>query len=194
MLNRLLEDIGFRLAKKPFEWVSWWWGPKWRDFIRVNPPLTADTPLWIREENSLNSVRLFGVCPDELQTEIIRYWQQPFWKRWLLTLFTPIHRKIKIWSYYQRCMSFHKVCIKNQLDEKEPISFVFEKHLGREIIHGLNKNRIQVENYLEKCAGNLRWKNNFNFFMYRCFRKDWNFFKKLMKKKLSRLSESDEKT
>ncbi len=29
--------------------------------------------------------------------------------------------------------------------------------------------------------------------MYRCFRKDWNFFKKLMKKKLARLSESDRK-
>ncbi len=52
-------------------------------------------------------------------------------KRWLLTLFTPIHRKIKIWSYYQRCISFHTVCIKNPLDEKEPIAFVFEKYLGK---------------------------------------------------------------
>lgn len=193
MQNRLLADIGIELAKKPFEWMSWWWKLRWRDFIWMDPPLTIDNPLWNREESSLKRIRLFGVFPDELQAEIIHYWQQAFWKRWLLALFTPIHRKIKIWSYYQRCISFHTVCIKNPLDEEEPIAFVFEKYLGREAIYGLNKCRIQVENYLEQHAGNLTWKNNNNFFMYRCFRKDWNFFKKLMKKKLARLSEPDRK-
>jgi hypothetical protein len=191
MQNRLLADIGIELAKKPFEWMSWWSGLKWGDFIWMDPPLTIDNPLWSREESSLKKIRLFGVSPDELQAEIIHYWQQAFWKRWLLTLFTPIHRKIKVWTYYQRCRSFHKVCIKNPFDEKEPIAFIFEKCLGKEAIYGLNKCRIQVENYLGQHAGNLKWKNNNNVFMYRCFRKDWNFFKKLMQKKLARLSESD---
>lgn len=191
MQNRLLANIGNELAKKPFEWVSWRWGPKWIAFISVDPPLTVDNPLWNREESNLKRIQLFGLSPDELQAEIIHYWQQVFWKRWLLGLFTSIHRKIKVWSYYQCCRSFHKVCIKNPLDEKEPINFVFEKYLGKEATHRLNKCRIQVENYLEQRGGNLKWKNNNDFFMYRCFKKDWDFFKKLMKKKLARLSASD---
>lgn len=87
-------------------------------------------------------------------------------KRQLLTLFTPIHCKIKLWFYYQRCISFHTVCIKNPFDEKEPIAFVFEKYLGGEATYGLNKRRFQIENYLEQRTGNLKWKNN-NGFMHR---------------------------
>jgi hypothetical protein len=193
MQNSLLANIGNELAKKPFEWMSWWWGLRWGDFISVDPPLTVDNPLWNREESNLKSVQLFGLSPDELQAEVIHYWQQAFWKRWLLGLFTPIHRKIKLLAYYHRCKSFHTVCIKNLFDEEKPIAFVFEKYLGIDALYGLNKRRIQIENYLEQRTGNLKWKNN-NDFMHRCFRKDWGFFKKLMKKKLAMLSESDKKS
>jgi hypothetical protein len=191
MQNRLLEAIGNGLAKKPFEWVSWWWwGPKWVAFISVDPPVTVNNPLWRREENNLKSVRLFGLSPDELQAEIILYWQQPFWKRWLLGLFTSINRKIKLWSYYHRCLSFREVCIENLFDIKKPIDFVFEQYLG-EVTRWFNKNRIQLENYIEKHAGNLRAQNNLNFSISIFLKENWQFFSKLMEKKISQLPIED---
>ena len=191
MLNRLLADIGNGLAKKPFERISWWWGPRWVDFISVDQPLTVDNPLWQRDKSSLKNIRLFGLSPDELQAEIIAYWQQPFWKRWLLGLFTSIHSKIKLWSYYHRCLSLHKVCKKDRYGTNEPIELVFEQYLGIEMLHRLNKNRIQFENYFEKRAGNLTIKNNLSHLHSLFIRKHWKLFSKLMKKKLSQLSTED---
>lgn len=188
MLNRLLADIGNGLAKKPFERIFWWWGPRWVDFISVDQPLTVENPLWQRDESSLKNVRLFGLSPDELQTQIIHYWQQPFWKRWLLGLFTSIHSKIKLWSYYHRCLSFRKVCIKDRYGTNEPIDLVFEQYLGIKMVDRLNKNRIQFENYFEKRAGNLTIKNNLGHLRSVFARKHWQLFSKLMKKKLSQLS------
>ncbi len=193
MPNWLLDDIGYDLAKKPFERVSWWWVVKWNTFISIDDsPLTVDNPLWLREENSLESVRLFGLHPSALQGEIIHYWQQAFWVRRLLDLFTPIQNKIKLWSYYQRCLSFHEVYVKNPFEEKEPINFVFEKYLGKEARNRLKRCRAQFENHIEKRAGNEKWIKNNEFFLCCHFKKDWDFFVKLMKKKLTRLSsESD---
>ena len=193
MQNSLLVDIGKGLAKKPFERMFWCWGPRWSDFIRVDPPLTEDTPLWQRDQNSLNSVRLFDLSPDELQDRITFYWQQAFWKRCLLGLFTSIHSKIKLWSYYHRCLSFREVCIKNQFNAREPIDFVFEQYLGREIIQQLNRSRIQFENYLDKRAGSLRIKNNLNFLQSIFIIDNGRFFSKLMKKKLAQLSTESDK-
>lgn len=192
MDNWLLEDIGNELAKKPFERVFWWRETKWNVFISIDSPLTIDKPLWLREENNLRSLRLFYLHPNELQKEIIHFWQQPFWKRWLLDLFTSIRIKIKLWSYYQRCLAFREIYIKNPYDEKEPIDFVFEQYLGREARYGLKKCRIQFENYFEKHTGNLKWIKNNKFFIDRHFKKDWDYFVKLMNKKLTQLfSESD---
>jgi hypothetical protein len=187
MLNGLLQDIGNELAKKPFEKISWWWGPRWNAFISIQPSLTESTPLWDRDENSLQSVRLFGLRPDELQAEIVHYWQQPFWKRWFLRLFTSINSKIKLWSYYQRCLSFREVCIENLYVTTEPIALVFEQYLGREIMHGLHRNRIKFENYLEKRAGSLKWIQNNEFFISKFLWKNGQLFSKLIKKKLSKL-------
>ena len=182
MLNRLLADIGNGLAKKPFERISWWWGPRWVDFISVDQPLTVDNPLWQRDKSSLKNIRLFGLSPNALQAEIIDYWQQPFWKRWLLSLFTSIHSKIKLWSYYHRCLSFRKVCKKDRYGE--PIDLIFEQ----EVMDRLRKSRIQFENYIEKRAGNLTIKNNLGHLRSVFARKHWQLFSKLVKKKLSQLS------
>lgn len=188
MLNRLLADIGNGLSKKPFERISWWWGPRWVDFISVDQTLTVDNPLWQRNKSSLKNIRLFGLSPDELQAEIVDYWQQPFWKRWFLGLFTSIHSKIKLWSYYHRCLSLHKVCKKDRYGTNEPIDLVFEQYLGIEMLHRLNKNRIHFENHFEKRAGNLTIKNNLGHLRSVFARKHWQLFSKLVKKKLSQLS------
>lgn len=188
MQNWLLEDIGNDLAKKPFERMSWWWGPKWVDFINADLPLTVDNPLWLREEISLKSVRLFELHPDELQAEIIYYCQQPFWKRWLLDLFTPIQNKIKLWSYYQRCLSFRKVFIEYPFVAKERIAFTSEQDMVRKLTHQFNRSRIRLENYLEKRAGNLKWvQNNLDILLTNFLKKGWRFNLKLMKKKLTKL-------
>lgn len=192
MYSWFLDDIGNELAKKPFEHVSWWWGPKWSSFINIDSPLSIDKPLWSREENSLGSVRLFGLRPNELHDEIIQYWQQPFWKRWLLSLFTPIRNKIKLWSYYQRCLSFRQLLKKDYLFD-EP-GFVFGLYLKKEARQGLKRCRIQLENYLEKRAGNLKWIQNNEFFIVIHFQKNWNYFKKLIKKELARLFSEEERS
>lgn len=192
MRNSLLEEIGNGLARKPFERVSSRWGPKWGVFISAYPPLTVDNPLWRREESSLASLRLFGLSPDELQAEIVRYWQQAFWKRWLLGLLTPIHRKIKLLSYYHRCLSFREIAIKNLFDAKEPIAVVFKQYLGREVLNKLNRSRIQLENYVDKRAGNLKWIQSNKFFLEKYIYINRRAFLKLMKKKLTQLPiESD---
>lgn len=188
MLNRLLADIGNELAKMPFERVFWWWGPKWLDFISVDSPLTFDNPLWQRDKKSLRKARLFGLSPDELQAEIIHYWQQPFWKRWILALFTSIYSKIKLWSYYHRCLALREVCIEDLYAIHEPIALVFEQHLGKEMVKKLYRSTIKFDKYLEKRAGNLRIKDKVGSWQNTFLVKNSRFFSKLMNKKLSQLS------
>ena len=98
MLTMLLQDIGQRLSKQPFSWMSWWRGLRWGAFISIHPPLTEKTPLWSRDDSSLKSIKLFRLSPNELQAEITRYWEKPFWHRWLLRLFTSIGSKnLSLW-------------------------------------------------------------------------------------------------
>jgi hypothetical protein len=165
MLTMLLESMGHRLAKKPFEWMSWWWSVRWGDFISIDPQLTKENPLWSleRDDNSLKSIRLFELYPDELQAEIARYWEKSFWRQWLSRLFTPIESKITIWSYYQRCLSFREVQRQNPQIDQRLIIYTPEQSLVSVLVKGLNKDNLAFENYLEKNTGNLRWmQNNFN--------------------------------
>ncbi len=192
MQNRLLVDIGNGLTKKAFEKI-FWWGPRWLDLISIDPPLSIDKPLWYRDEKTLKQVRLFDLSPEELQAEIIDYWQKPFWKRWHLDLFTSIQNKVKLWSYYHQCLAFREICIDNVFDAQEPIDVIFENLLGKEIWYQVNKNRIQFEHCLEKSAGNLDLEEHLNFLQDMLLRKNGRFFTKLLKKKLMQLSEIDKK-
>lgn len=87
----IIEDLGRQLANKPFEWMSWWWGIKWGVFIEIFLQLSRENPLWLREQAELEHLRLFRKTPDQLQLQIVSYWQKPSWRRWLLRLFTDIN-------------------------------------------------------------------------------------------------------
>ena len=89
MLAMLLETIGQRLSHKPFESAFWWWSLRWGSFIRIDPELSEENPLWSRDDRSLTSLRLFGLHPSELHAEITRYWGKPFWRR-CLSAYLPL--------------------------------------------------------------------------------------------------------
>jgi hypothetical protein len=193
MLTMLLESMGHRLAKKPFEWMSWWWSVRWGDFISIDPQLTKENPLWSleRDDNSLKSIRLFELYPDELQAEIARYWEKSFWRQWLSRLFTPIESKITIWSYYQRCLSFREVQRQNPQIDQRLIIYTPEQSLVSVLVKGLNKDNLAFENYLEKNSGNLRWmQNNFNSILNKYEKKRENLFLNRMEKELKKLPEN----
>lgn len=184
MQNRLWKDLTNRIAKEPFEGMYWGWGPKWVTFIKVDSPITLDKPLWTHKESSLNTIRLFDLSPEQLQLEIIRYWQQPFWKRWLLSLFTSINSKIKLWSYYHRCLAIRKASIKNIYRIDKPIDCVFEQYMGEEIVQRLYRTTVKLTKYLEKHAGDYKFEENgVDFYL----RENGKFFTKLMKDKLAPL-------
>src|ERR1043165_4600551 len=190
MKNRLWKDLTDRIAKEPFEGMYWGWGPKWITFIQIDSSLTVDKPLWTHEESSLDTIRLFGLSPEQLQLEIIHYWQQPFWKRWLLSLFTAINSKIKLWSYYQRCLAVREACVENLYGIEKPIDCVFEQYMGEEIVQSLYQRLYQttmkLDKYIEKHAGNLKFKkNDQSVDLY--LRRNWKFFDKLMNEKLASL-------
>ena len=186
MQNRLWEDLKNRVAKEPFEGMYWGWGPQWVTFIRVDSPITVDKPLWTHEESSLDTIRLFDLSPEQLQLEIIRYWQQPFWKRWLLSLFTSINNKIKLWSYYHRCLAVREVCVENLYGIDKPIDCLFEQYIDKEVVQRLYRSTIKLDKYIEKRAGNLKFEeNDQSVDLY--LRRNWKFFAKLMKEKLASL-------
>jgi hypothetical protein len=153
----LLQTIGQRLSHKPFEWMSWWWGLRWEAFISIHPQLTEETPLWNRDENSLKSVRLFKLPPNELQAEIARYWEKPFWRRWLLRLFTPIKSKIVVWSYYKQCLSFREVCKHYPVVEQQLMVYEPEQRIVSLLVNELKRDNLTLENRLEKHIGNPKW-------------------------------------
>ncbi|MFZ0219707.1 MAG: hypothetical protein WAL30_05840, partial [Candidatus Aquirickettsiella sp.] len=186
MQNRLWKDLTDRIAKEPFVGMYWGWGPQWVTFIKLDSPITVDKPLWTCEESSLDTIRLFDLSPDQLQLEIIRYWQQPFWKRWLLSLFTSINRKIKLWSYYHRCLAVRKASIENIYRIDKPIDSLFEQYLGEEIVQRLYRTTLKLTKYLEKHAGDFKFEENdrsVDFYL----RGNGKFFTKLMKEKLAPL-------
>lgn len=184
MYNRLWKDLTDRLAKEPFEGIYWGWGPQWVSFIKVDSPITKDKPLWIHKEKSLDNILLFGLTPDQLQLEIIRYWQQPFWKRCFLSLFTSINHKIKLWSYYHRCLAVRMASIENIYRIDKPIDSVFELYFGEEIVQRLYRTTLKLTKYLEKHAGDFKFEKNdqsVDFYL----KGNGRFFTKLMNEKLA---------
>lgn len=180
--------MGEQLSKKPFTWMSWWWGLKWGSFISITPKLSKEIPLWIREDSSLNSLRLFGLHPTELQAEICRYWTKPFWRRWVSRLFTSINSKIKVWSYYQRCMSFREIQKENLLIERSLISCTNDHGVIAELVNWLNRDNLQFENYLERHCGDLSWiQKNFRSRLEHYGNKRKLSFFKLVEKKLKKI-------
>lgn len=188
MLTMLLQTIGQRLSHKPFEWMSWWWGLRWGAFISIHPKLTEETPLWSRDDSSLKDVRLFKLPPDELQAEITRYWEKPFWRRWLSRLFTPIKSKIVVWSYYQQCLSFRDVRKHYPVVEQQLMVYEPEQKLVSMLVAALNRENLALEQRLEKYSGNQKWiQKNFSSLLMQHENKRQHSFLKLMKKHLREL-------
>ena len=100
----LLEEVGQRLAKQPFQGFSW---QQWANVIQVSPAISETHPLWELENHVLeNDLRLFGLKPQELEHQIRAYRKKSRVIRWVLRLVTRINTKIAVWSYYQQCLSF----------------------------------------------------------------------------------------
>jgi DNA repair exonuclease SbcCD ATPase subunit len=188
MLHSLLQDIGHRLAKKPFTRMSWWRGKRWIAVFLIIPPLSKECPLWKRDEASLRSLRLFGLEPQVLHAELQHYWRKPFWQRWWWGLFTAIHHKRKAYAYYQRCLAFGKA-------QKQPSYTVSafkgsgrERALLLELVAWLDRDIRQCEKILEKHAGDLNWlKNRFTPILSQYEQKTKQRLLKYMDKKLKKL-------
>ena len=188
MLTMLLQTIGQRLSHKPFEWMSWWWGLRWGAFISIHPQLTEETPLWSRDDSSLKDVQLFKLPPNELQAEINRYWEKPFWRRWLSRLFTSIESKIVVWSYYQQCLSFRDVRKRYPVIEQQLMIYEPEQKLVSVLVAALNRENLALEQHLEKYSGNQKWiQKNFSSLLMQHENKRQHSFLKLMKKHLREL-------
>ena len=188
MLTMLLQDIGQRLSKQPFTWMSWWSGLRWGAFISIHPPLTEKTPLWSRDDSSLKSIKLFKLTPNELQAEITRYWEKPFWHRWLLRLFTSIGSKIRIWSYYQQCLSFREVHKQNPILDQRLLRYEPEQKFVNLLISALNRENLVLEQRLERYFGNQPWiQKNFSSLLIQHENRRQHTFVKLMEKQLKKL-------
>jgi len=184
----LIEEMGQKLSHQPFEWKSWWWGIKWEAFIDIYPELTETYPLWQREDNHLENIRLCGLPPDELQAEIAQYWEKPFWRRWLLSFFTDIDSKIVIWSYYKRCLSFRIIHKENPALEQRLMVYDPEQRLVTQLINQLKRDHEKLEKRLERHAGNIQWvEKNLSVLLARHEKKRQRFFLKLLSKHLKAL-------
>jgi hypothetical protein len=62
MLEKLLlEEVGQRLARQPFQGFSW---QQWAKYIQVDAVISETHPLWALENKVLeNELSLFGVKP-----------------------------------------------------------------------------------------------------------------------------------
>ncbi len=188
MLTMLLQDIGQRLSHKPFKWMSWWWGLRWGAFIEIHPPLTQETPLWNRDDTSLKSIRLFGLTPNQLQSEITYYWKKPFWHKWLSRLFTSIGSKMTIWAYYQRCLSLRAIQKQNPIVDQPLLSYKPEQKIITVLVTALSRDSLALEQRLEKYSGNLEWmQKNFSSVLTNHEKKKRRSFLSLMEKHLKKL-------
>ncbi|MFM2323039.1 MAG: hypothetical protein RLZZ225_1192 [Pseudomonadota bacterium] len=186
----LWHDMEQRLAQEPFTWTLWWEaGKRWLIDLSISPYLSPEQPLWSRDEKSLKSLRLFRLSPEALQAELEAYWKKPFWQRWFLALFSRIHNKREVWSYYRRCLSFREVkkrypvgVLAFQGSEKEQAIF---SQLGT----WWSQRTRQFERILEKHAGDLNWqRNSFAAVLHQYEKKTEREFFKLMNKKLKKLA------
>jgi hypothetical protein len=192
MLVMFIRDMGQQLAYKPFEWMSWWWGIKWGGFIEISPQLSKENPLWQREKADLENLRLFKQTPDEIQQQIAIYWEKPFWRRWLLRLFTDITSRILIWSYYQRCLSFRRIHQENSLLGLGQRLIVYEPERGfvNGFMHELKRDYSVLEHRLEAYAGNVQWmEKNLDPLLAQHEKKRQRVFLKLLDRYLKELPE-----
>jgi hypothetical protein len=188
MLHSLLQDIGHRLAKKPFSWMSWWRGKRWIAVFLIIPPLSKEYPLWMRDEANLRSLRLFGLEPQVLHAELQHYWRKPFWQRWWLGLFTAIHHKRKAYAYYQRCLAFSEVRKQQGHTVSAFKGSGRERAILLELVTWLDRDIRQCEKILEKRAGDLNWlKNRFTPILSQYEQKTKQRLLKYMDKKLKKL-------
>jgi hypothetical protein len=157
ILNNLLQDIGRRLAKKPFTWMSWWRVKRWITVFLIIPPLSEEYPLWKRGEASLRSLRLFGLEPQVLQAEIQAYWKRPFWRRWWLSLFTAIHHKRKVYAYYQCCLSFSRIKKQHAHTDSIVKGGGIERAILLELVAWFDRDIKHGEKLLEQHVGDLNW-------------------------------------
>lgn len=186
----LIEDLGRQLTSKPFEWMSWWWGIKWGGFIEISPQLSKENPLWQREQTDLENLKLFKKTPNELQKQITVYWQKPFWRRWLLRLFTDINSRIIIWSYYQRCLAFQRIHQENPLSERRLIQYEPEQRLVNLFLNELKRDYLILEQRLEGYAGNIQWmEKNLDSLLTQHEEKRQRVFLKLLDRYVSELPE-----
>jgi hypothetical protein len=195
MLNSLLQGIGQRLAKKPFTWMSWWRGKRWSSVFFIVPKLSEERPLWKRDEASLSSLLLFNLEPPALQAEIHAYWRKGFWQRWWLGLFTSINNKIKVWSYYQRCLAFAAVQ-KQHHDTVSNLQYsVQERAILAELVNWVDENTRRCEERLEKHGGDLNWlQNHFPSVLSQYQKKRERVFLKLMEKRLKEITTKEGRT
>jgi hypothetical protein len=120
LLRIVLRIQGEQLASKSSQRIVWWSTKRWYSVIYIIPELTKTQPLWCRSNESLASVRLFGLTPQQLQEKVQRYWQKPTWRRWLLRLFNSIiNQQVKAWSYYQQCLAFREIQDQNPVTESD---------------------------------------------------------------------------
>ena len=187
MLDSLLQGIGQRLAKKPMTRMSWWRGKRWSSVFLISPTLSEEYPLWKRDEASLRSLRLFGLEPQALHTELQRYWKRPFWQRWWLSLFTSINNKRKAYAYYQRCLAFSEV-----QKQHGYTSSVFrigeERAILLELVAWFDQDIKYGEKILEQHAGDVNWlQSQFTSILNQREQKTEQRLLKYMDKKLKKL-------
>lgn len=109
-MRRVLNAKGNQLSSKVSRRIVWWSSRRWYSVIFVIPELTEDQPLWRRGDESLASIRLFDLTPDQLEKKVQHYWEKPRWRQWLLRLLVPmITQQIEAWSYYQQCLAFREI-------------------------------------------------------------------------------------
>jgi hypothetical protein len=68
----VLRIQGEQLASKSAQRIVWWSTKRWYSVIYIIPELTETQPLWCRSDESLASVRLFGLTPQQLQEKVDR--------------------------------------------------------------------------------------------------------------------------
>mgnify|MGYP003441045241 CR=1 FL=1 len=195
MLNSLLQSIEQRLAKKPFTWMSWWRGKRWSSVFFIVPKLSEEQPLWKRDGASLRSLLLFNLEPSALQAEIHAYWRKDFWQRWWSGLFTSINNKIKVWSYYQRCLAFAAMQ-KQHHDTVSNLQYsAQERAILAELVDWVDENTRRCEEMLEKHGGDLNWlQNHFPSVLSQYQKKRERVFLKLMEKRLKKITTKDGRT
>ena len=191
MLYKILKAKGNQLANRPKQRLHWWSGKCWHSVIFIIPKLTADAPLWGRDESSLESIRLFGFTSEQLQVKLQHYWLKPRWRQWLQRLFSSINQQLEVWCYYQQCLAFREI-----LREEPEISFcpsitipmTKDQHIMEKLVAWLSKSELQFETRLSKYSAHWLKQHFVSELNHYEKQREKKFFEKLQRelKKISR--------